>query len=1197
MSTPSPAADRNLVFGLLALQMDFVTREQLLDAMHAWMLDKQTPLGDILCRRGVLDARRARALDALVEMHVEQHGNPQASLAALRVEPSVRRDLGQLDDADVQASLAGLAPHPRPDFPATGDGKAEDSFAALPTTAPVADTAFSIRFRRLREHAKGGLGEVFVALDGELDREVALKEIQQKHADHPESRARFLTEARVTGALEHPGIVPVYGLGVYQDGRPYYAMRFIKGDSLKDAIDTFHAPDRNRKGASASERSLELRQLLRRFVDVCNAIAYAHDKGVIHLDLKPANVMLGKFGETLVVDWGLAKVMGQADVEATTASVLVRSGDSAFLTQAGRALGTPAFMSPEQAAGRLDLLSPASDTYSLGATLYCLLTGQTPFIEKDVGVVLARVQKGDFKPPRQVNASVPPALEAVCLKATALKAQDRYCSARELAEEIEHWLADEPVRAYPEPRRVRLARWGRRHKPLVAGAAALLLTAVVALSLGLVLLGQANNQIQGQKRAADEAKQQAEKRGDQLAALNDTLLRANYIADMNLAHHAWAENNLIRTRELLELHRPRRGEPDLRGFEWHYLRRLFDGELHVMEAHAGGVLALAFTSDGKRLFSCGISQPLRSNMETDAPREIKLWDLTTGHQLPLGLKGPTEKVRWLAVSPDGTRLAAACGDQGIRIWDLATGEVTTLEPQSRQSYRVLSFSRDGKQLVSLSTHKGDRFENADRTVRVWDLAARKVIATVEKLPVSWINAPELSPDGKLLAYPDYLKGVVRVFEAATGREAFSCKYRDGWVTHAVFSPDGKRLAACGGRGIQLWDVATRQAVATWPSPSKLGFFLAYSPDGNRLAVGTVEGSVELWDTPTGQKAGTFNGHAGGVYMVAFSPDGTRLASAGHDGTVRLWDTTGRRDTVTISTGEASNVMALSPDGRTVFNLPSGVKAVRFWDATTGEPRGEAIPISQEPYPSSCYGWTADGKRLFFAEPGKQIKVFDALTGKVVRTLSGAADNQGVLAVNPDGKWCAHCAPSGAIKLRDAQTGAELRTMTGLGKEVHYLAFSPDGSRLLGVDKSGAIRIWDRATGRETVTTQLRNVGVIRIRFSPDGKRLAVVGGLVRSLLGAVRILDAESGRELFALKGHTVNVLDAAFSPDGQRLATCSTDSTVRLWDLAAGQEVLTLRGHTRMVTTVRFVSDGRRLISASVDGIVRIWDATPLLR
>jgi formylglycine-generating enzyme required for sulfatase activity/tRNA A-37 threonylcarbamoyl transferase component Bud32 len=521
MATPSPVADRNLIFGLLALQMDFVTREQLLDGMHAWMLDKQTALGEILCRRGVLAQDEQQVLGLALEKHLRRHGgDAQASLAALSVKGSVRQDLAGIDDPDVQASLAGLPPPPPGESPATADGKSEDFLAGLPTTGPVAGPASSIRFRRLREHARGGLGEVFVALDEELDREVALKEIQARHADHAENRARFLTEARVTGVLEHPGIVPVYGLGHYADGRPYYAMRFIKGDSLQNAVAAFHAPDR--QGVSASERLLELRQLLGRFVDVCQAIAYAHSRGVIHRDLKPGNIMLGKYGETLVVDWGLAKVVGQTDVE-TTESVVVSVGDSA-LTQAGQTLGTPAYMSPEQAAGRLDRLGPASDTYSLGATLYCLLTGQAPFDKADVGVVLAKVQKGDFKPPRQVKASVPPALEAVCLKAMALKPEDRYGSPRELAGEIERWLADEPVQAYREPWRQRAGRWARRHPAVLAGTLALLFTGLVAVAVGGVLLGQEQAKTLSEQQA--RLQQQRKARQAQVRSLLDVAPQA-----------------------------------------------------------------------------------------------------------------------------------------------------------------------------------------------------------------------------------------------------------------------------------------------------------------------------------------------------------------------------------------------------------------------------------------------------------------------------------------------------------------------------------------------------------------------------------------------------------------------------------------------------------------------------------------------
>jgi serine/threonine protein kinase len=477
--------DRNLLFGILAVQMNFITRDALITAMNAWVLDKHKALGKILAEQGQLSAERLQLLDALVNEHVKVHGNdPQQSLAALSSASSVKPLLQQVQDGDVQASIA-----------AVGSAWQEQSTEGeRPATG--------CRYRILRPHAQGGLGEVFVAEDTELHRQVALKEIKVSRAHDPQSQARFLLEGEITGGLEHPGIVPVYGLGHYGDGRPYYAMRFIKGDNLKEAIERFHNKrqnadyaDERREKTSARIReicvfdfsSLEFRQLLRRFIDVCNAVAYAHSRGVLHRDLKPGNILLGKYGETLVVDWGLAKVVGRRDTDTPDEEATLRpsSGSSVVETQAGAAVGTPAYMSPEQAAGRLEELGPASDVYSLGATLYAVLTGRPPFADAYVAEVLKKVERGDFPPPRQVHPAVPPPLEAVCRKAMALRPGDRYGTPLDLAAELEHWLADEPVRAYGDPVLTRAARWARKRRALVSSAAALLITAVCGLAVGL----------------------------------------------------------------------------------------------------------------------------------------------------------------------------------------------------------------------------------------------------------------------------------------------------------------------------------------------------------------------------------------------------------------------------------------------------------------------------------------------------------------------------------------------------------------------------------------------------------------------------------------------------------------------------------------------------------------------------------------
>jgi tetratricopeptide (TPR) repeat protein/serine/threonine protein kinase len=511
------SSDRNLLFGILALQMDFVSREGLIQGMNAWVLAKSTSLGQVLQEQGALRPDAHALLEALVAKHLEMHGDPAKSLAALSSMGSVHADLQQIADAELHASLAHVS---------AGHGDGEDLCATRMSTVGQ-PTSAGLRFRIVRPHAKGGLGQVSVAVDGELNREVALKEIQERYADDPQRRQRFLLEAEITGGLEHPGVVPVYGLGHYTDGRPYYAMRFVRGDSLKEAIAAFHRADV--PGRDVGERALAFRSLLGRFVAMCNALAYAHSRGVLHRDLKPGNVMLGQYGETLVVDWGLAKVVGRNDPGSGEGEATLRpaSGSGLAATLAGSAVGTPAFMSPEQAAGRLEELGPASDIYGLGASLYALLTGQPPVSGADAGEILGKVRRGAVLPARQVKRSVPAALEAVCQKALALRPEERYESARALADDVDYWLADEPVSAYREPWRQRAGRWMRRHRTAVTALAAGLLAvlAVGGVAWWLVTEEQAAR-LRQEARLERAEREKAEERAERTRQAEAELRRA-----------------------------------------------------------------------------------------------------------------------------------------------------------------------------------------------------------------------------------------------------------------------------------------------------------------------------------------------------------------------------------------------------------------------------------------------------------------------------------------------------------------------------------------------------------------------------------------------------------------------------------------------------------------------------------------------
>jgi PAS domain S-box-containing protein len=402
--------DRNLLFGVIALQADMIDPAQFIEACLLWTGRKQQALADLLVERGWISGADRGHVDYLLERKLRKHGGDvRASLAA--IPDHVRHTLADLGDEDIQRSLAGPP-------------------SALATIDHVAAPAE--RYDRLRMHATGGIGRVWLAHDHGLGRDVALKELRPEHADHATLGARFLQEARITGQLEHPGIIPVYDLVRQGSTSPFYTMRFVKGRTLSDAARAYHEQRR-----SGHDDPVALPALLNAFVTVCNTVAYAHARGVIHRDLKGGNVILGDFGEVVVLDWGLAKIVGRPEDEAP-ALVLDAGGDSGYTLQ-GQALGTPAYMAPEQAAGRLELIERRTDVYGLGAILYEILTGTPPFCGPSTEEVLRMVREEAPVPPTEQWQAVPSALAAICLRALAKQPVDRPATASELAREVQGW--------------------------------------------------------------------------------------------------------------------------------------------------------------------------------------------------------------------------------------------------------------------------------------------------------------------------------------------------------------------------------------------------------------------------------------------------------------------------------------------------------------------------------------------------------------------------------------------------------------------------------------------------------------------------------------------------------------------------------------------------------------------------------------
>jgi WD40 repeat protein len=921
------------------------------------------------------------------------------------------------------------------------------------------------------------------------------------------------------------------------------------------------------------------RAVARLGVQVAQALAHAHGQGVLHRDIKPSNLLLDVDGHVWITDFGLAKVEG-----------------SDGPTRPREWIGTLRYMGPE----RFESLSDRrSDLYGLGMTLYELLTLRPAFDATTQWRLIDQVKHDPPIPPRKIDPRIPRDLETIVLKAIAKQPAERYATADAMAADLENFLADKPIAARRSGPAERAWLWCRRN-PAAAG----LLAACGVAAMALV--GSAVAYLDhGRVQRAYQSEVQA-RRSEQVALKNEIEARKNeatirYFNNMLLAEREWSDCNVGRAERLLDECIPKPASTEMRGWEWHYLKRQCHTDLRTIFGPESQAMGVAFSRDDRFLATTGY-----------ADKEVRIWNLESG-SLEKSLRGLATRFmsEGLAYSPDGMLVAASCGDQfepgTVIMWNAATAIPIRKFPNVCGAGSSVAFSPDSKRLAAVSGEW-----NNPPTLTIWDTGSGKKL--VERKgkdgEMGWISVA-FSPDGNSIATasgkldqdsPDNQPGVVMIRESETGNLIGDPLLHPGPLTCVAFSPDPTRpmLATTGwDKILRVWDPRTRRVTNSIRVAPQLCFKVVFSPDGRRLAVACDDNSARVLDAANFEKVLTLRGHTREVHSVAFSKDGHRLATSSMDSTIKIWDPESGKEALTLSghTGNWVQGAAFSPDGqRVAFGGIDGT--LRVHDAANGQKLREEKRLTD---PIECVAFSPDGSIIAtgsgsWKTPGTQgqITLRNSVSGNVIRTLRAHAGMVLSVAFSPDGTRFAtaggeHHYEPGVVKIWDTKTCHEITSLEGHPKGRVKVVYSADGRFLASAGFDSLLIIHDAISGKAIHSVSAHKGFIMGLASNPATAQVASAG-----LDGIVKIWDIATGQEVSRFSGHKTIVWSVAFSPDGSRVASSGDDGTVKIWDPATGEEALTLRGHTDPVSFVAFSPDGNKIASASKDGTVKIWDGTP---